>query len=79
MEELETLPQIVSAYSQTSLQRCRELFAALTTDVIELTPLEAELAKLSQTLGATHSSPQQINSTCWRTITARTSTGFTMR
>ncbi len=46
MEELETLPQIVSAYSQTSLQRCRELFAALTTDVIELTPLEAELAKL---------------------------------
>lgn len=46
MEELQTLPQIISAYSERGLQRCRELFAPLTSDVVELTPLEAELAKL---------------------------------
>ncbi|MBV8148185.1 MAG: nucleotide sugar dehydrogenase, partial [Candidatus Eremiobacteraeota bacterium] len=46
MEELQSLPQIISAYSERGLQRCRELFAPLTRDVVELTPLEAELAKL---------------------------------
>jgi UDP-N-acetyl-D-mannosaminuronic acid dehydrogenase len=46
MEELRTLPQIISSYSPTGLQRCRELFAPLTTDVVELAPIEAELAKL---------------------------------
>jgi UDP-N-acetyl-D-mannosaminuronic acid dehydrogenase len=46
MEELQTLPQIISAYSERGFQRCRELFAPLTADVVELTPLEAELAKL---------------------------------
>ncbi len=46
MEEFQTLPQIISAYSESGFQRCRDLFASLTTDVVELTPLEAELAKL---------------------------------
>lgn len=46
MEELETLPQIVSAYSESAFTRCRTLFAPLTTDIVELTPIEAELAKL---------------------------------
>jgi UDP-N-acetyl-D-mannosaminuronic acid dehydrogenase len=46
MEELQTLPQIVSSYSAEGVRRCRDLFAPLTTDVVELTPLEAELAKL---------------------------------
>ena len=46
MEELQSLPQIISSYSPEGVRRCRELFAPLTTDVVELTPLEAELAKL---------------------------------
>ena len=46
MEELRTLPQIISSYSADGLRRCRELFAPLTTDVVELAPIEAELAKL---------------------------------
>ena len=46
MEELRSLPQIISSYSDDGLQRCRELFAPLTTDVVELAPIEAELAKL---------------------------------
>lgn len=46
MEELRSLPQLISACSARGLERCRKLFAPLTTDVLELTPLEAELAKL---------------------------------
>jgi UDP-N-acetyl-D-mannosaminuronic acid dehydrogenase len=46
MEELVTLPQIIGADKPSVLARCRELFAPLTADVIELSPLEAELAKL---------------------------------
>ncbi len=46
MKELETLPQLIAAYSPEALQRCRDFFAPLTDDVVELTPLEAELAKL---------------------------------
>jgi UDP-N-acetyl-D-mannosaminuronic acid dehydrogenase len=46
MTELVSLPQIVSAFTQEGFRRCRELFAPLTSDVVELTPLEAELAKL---------------------------------
>lgn len=46
MEELRSLPQIVSACSEAGFSRARDLFAVLTTDVIELSPLEAELAKL---------------------------------
>ena len=46
MEELRTLPQIISSFSDEGLRRCRELFQRLTSDIIELRPLEAELAKL---------------------------------
>ena len=46
MEELVALPQLIGAHKPEVLNRCRELFAPLTTDVVELSPLEAELAKL---------------------------------
>jgi UDP-N-acetyl-D-mannosaminuronic acid dehydrogenase len=46
MEELVALPQLIGSEVPDVLARCRELFAPLTTDVIELSPLEAELAKL---------------------------------
>ncbi len=46
IEEIRSLPQILGAYSSEGFERCRALFAPLTTDVVELTPLEAELAKL---------------------------------
>jgi UDP-N-acetyl-D-mannosaminuronic acid dehydrogenase len=46
MEELVTLPQIIGSENPEVLERCRELFAPLTTDVVALPPLEAELAKL---------------------------------
>lgn len=46
MEELRSLPQLVSSFSPEGVRRCRELFAPLTTDVVELAPIEAELAKL---------------------------------
>jgi UDP-N-acetyl-D-mannosaminuronic acid dehydrogenase len=46
MEELVTLPQLIGSEKPEVLARCRELFAPLTTDIIELSPLEAELAKL---------------------------------
>ena len=40
------LPQIVSAFTPEGLRRAKELFSAFTDDVVELSPLEAELAKL---------------------------------
>ena len=46
MEEIRTLPQIISAFDPESLERARELFAIINEDLIELSPLEAELAKL---------------------------------
>jgi UDP-N-acetyl-D-mannosaminuronic acid dehydrogenase len=46
MKELETLPQIISSFSENGLKRCRELFSLLTNDILELEPTEAELAKL---------------------------------
>lgn len=46
IEELTKLPQIVAAFEPEALQRAHQLFAAITPTVIELEPLEAELAKL---------------------------------
>ncbi len=46
MEEIRTLPQIISAFDPDSLARVRELFSIINEDLIELSPLEAELAKL---------------------------------
>jgi UDP-N-acetyl-D-mannosaminuronic acid dehydrogenase len=46
MTELFELPQIVSARSPRGLERARALFSRLTGRVVELSPEEAELAKL---------------------------------
>jgi len=46
IEELGTLPQIISAFEPHALERARSFFLPLTPTVIELQPLEAELAKL---------------------------------
>ena len=46
MTELFSLPQIVSARSPRGLERARALFSHLTAAVVELSPEEAELAKL---------------------------------
>lgn len=44
--ELYSLPQIVSGCSATAVSRASELFAMLTSQIVETTPEEAELAKL---------------------------------
>jgi UDP-N-acetyl-D-mannosaminuronic acid dehydrogenase len=46
LEELSSLPQIVSGRSSRAIERAATLFRSLTTDVVELVPEEAELAKL---------------------------------
>ena len=46
LEELVCLPQIISAFEPEALERARRLFSKITTSIIELSPLEAELAKL---------------------------------
>lgn len=46
MEELRALPQIISSFDENALAEVRELFSLLTHDLVALTPIEAELAKL---------------------------------
>jgi UDP-N-acetyl-D-mannosaminuronic acid dehydrogenase len=46
IDELTRLPQIVAAFEPEALRRAHELFRAITPTIIELEPLEAELAKL---------------------------------
>ena len=46
MQELYTLPQIVSARTDDAFQHASELFGRLTLSVVRLSPEEAELAKL---------------------------------
>ena len=46
MEELVQLPQIVAAFDPAALDRARKLFLSIAPSVVELAPLEAELAKL---------------------------------
>jgi len=46
IDELQDMPQIVSGTTQAAAKRAHELFGKLTDETIELTPLEAELAKL---------------------------------
>jgi len=46
LREIFELPQIISALSPAGLARVRELFGALTNDLVEMSPLDAELAKL---------------------------------
>lgn len=46
IEEIKKLPQIVSAYEKEALFEAKQLFEKIATKIIELDPLEAELAKL---------------------------------
>jgi UDP-N-acetyl-D-mannosaminuronic acid dehydrogenase len=46
LEEIRRLPQIVSAFEREAYSRACELFLSIAPEVIELSPLEAELAKL---------------------------------
>jgi UDP-N-acetyl-D-mannosaminuronic acid dehydrogenase len=46
MNELRSLPQIVSSFSEDGLARARSLFARLGVETIAVPPIEAELAKL---------------------------------
>lgn len=46
LKELYELPQIVSGSSSKAVQRAKTLFKLLTHDLVELPPVEAELAKL---------------------------------
>jgi len=46
MEELYSLPQIVSSRSESGRARAAELFGTLTSTIVHLEPEEAELAKL---------------------------------
>jgi len=46
IEELTTLPQIISAFEPVALEKAREVFSSIAPSIIELDPLEAELAKL---------------------------------
>ncbi len=46
MEELGSLPQIVSSFDDNAVKEAGKLFLSLTKQVIHLKPIEAELAKL---------------------------------
>lgn len=46
LSELESLPQIVSAFDEQTIQVVSDLFRVLTKDIVVLQPIEAELAKL---------------------------------
>ena len=46
MKELESLPQIISSFTDDGVARARALFETLTSDIIAVPPIEAELAKL---------------------------------
>ncbi len=46
LREIFDLPQIISAFSPGGLVQVRKLFGVLTDDLVEMQPLEAELAKL---------------------------------
>jgi UDP-N-acetyl-D-mannosaminuronic acid dehydrogenase len=46
LEEITRLPQIISACDPQTLERVKSLFKVLGTEIIELSPEEAELAKL---------------------------------
>ena len=46
IEELRSLPQIVAASDEVTINEAKELFSLLTVEIILLKPIEAELAKL---------------------------------
>ncbi|MGD9250715.1 MAG: nucleotide sugar dehydrogenase [Desulfobacterales bacterium] len=46
LDEIRDLPQIIGAFDENSRQEAIALFSHLTTDIVVLDPMEAELAKL---------------------------------
>src|SRR5262249_44575151 len=46
LDEIDSLPQVVSAFDEESFQSAYETFAMLAPEIIRLTPLEAEITKL---------------------------------
>lgn len=46
IRETYQLPQIISAFTPEGLRRARELFSLFSSDIVELSPLEAELTKI---------------------------------
>jgi UDP-N-acetyl-D-mannosaminuronic acid dehydrogenase len=46
LEELESLPQIISSFTEEGVKRASDLFSLLTKDLVVVEPMEAELAKL---------------------------------
>lgn len=46
LREFRQLPQIISAFDQETLEAVRELFGRFAPELIEMTPMEAELCKL---------------------------------
>ncbi|MBW1777774.1 MAG: nucleotide sugar dehydrogenase [Deltaproteobacteria bacterium] len=46
MEELKSLPQIVSSFDEKGVEEAGTLFSLLTPEILVLTPVEAEFAKL---------------------------------
>lgn len=46
LDEIDNLPQIVSAFDQPSFDAAYDVFAALAPEIIRLSPLEAEMTKL---------------------------------
>ena len=46
IKELQGLPQIVSSTTDKGLKRAKKLFRVITDEIVELKPVEAELAKL---------------------------------
>jgi UDP-N-acetyl-D-mannosaminuronic acid dehydrogenase len=46
IQELTKLPQIIAAFEPEARDRARQLFLSITSTIVELQPLEAELAKL---------------------------------
>ena len=46
LDEIDNLPQIVSAFDDASFNAAYDIFAALAPEILRLTPLEAEMTKL---------------------------------
>lgn len=46
LDEIDSLPQVVSAFDEESFQAACSLFASIAPQIIRLTPLEAEMTKL---------------------------------
>lgn len=46
LEEIDSLPQIISAFDEPSYEMTYQLFATISPSIIKMAPLEAELAKL---------------------------------